>query len=268
MLELQTTVAMRVQLLCFVLILIACAKGYSQEEIDRVFEPITAKYGVKIAYKIDSDFLPIIIGGARAPFDKVEEIESQVLLSYSKILQKAFEKYPESVIRDYLKAIYFSRKMEFKGGFQCAGTYDPYRRIVYLVNDGRQEEKRSISTFHHEFSSILLKNRGLLLNPWYEQNPKDFKYRGDIYEKWENVFDGTSLIGTDEDNKKGFLNSYAQTNFENDFNEYSKQVFTFPDKFKQIMNQYPRVRGKFLVWLKFYQEIDPIFTEEYLLGEK
>ena len=30
----------------------------------------------------------------------------------------------------------------------------------------------------------------------------------------------------------------------------------------------PRVRGKFLVWLKFYQEIDPIFTEEYLLGAR
>jgi hypothetical protein len=30
---------------------------------------------------------------------------------------------------------------------------------------------------------------------------------------------------------------------------------------------YPRVRGKFKVWLEFYQKIDPIFTEEYLLGE-
>jgi hypothetical protein len=34
-----------------------------------------------------------------------------------------------------------------------------------------------------------------------------------------------------------------------------------------IMEQYPRVRGKFLVWLEFYQKIDPVFTEEYLLGK-
>jgi hypothetical protein len=44
-------------------------------------------------------------------------------------------------------------------------------------------------------------------------------------------------------------------------------IFTYPEKFKTIMNQYPRVRGKFLVWLDFYQMIDPIFTEAYLLGE-
>ena len=64
----------------------------------------------------------------------------------------------------------------------------------------------------------------------------------------------------------GFMNTYGQTDFENDFNEYSAMIFTYPEKFKQIMARHPRVRGKFLVWLKFYQEIDPIFTEEYLLG--
>ncbi len=32
------------------------------------------------------------------------------------------------------------------------------------------------------------------------------------------------------------------------------------------MGSYPRIRAKFLVWLEFYQSIDPIFTEEYLFG--
>ena len=49
-------------------------------------------------------------------------------------------------------------------------------------------------------------------------------------------------------------------------NEYSAMIFTDPEKFKPIMARHPRVRGKFLVWLEFYQEIDPIFTEEYLCG--
>jgi hypothetical protein len=44
-------------------------------------------------------------------------------------------------------------------------------------------------------------------------------------------------------------------------------IFTYPEKFKKIINEYPRVRGKFKVWLDFYQKIDPIFTEAYLLGK-
>jgi len=82
----------------------------------------------------------------------------------------------------------------------------------------------------------------------------------------EDVYAGTSLVGTEADYEKGFMNSYGQTNFENDFNEYAAMVFAYPEKFKQIMNQYPRVRCKFLVFLDFYQKIDPIFTEEYFFG--
>jgi hypothetical protein len=33
------------------------------------------------------------------------------------------------------------------------------------------------------------------------------------------------------------------------------------------MEKYQRVRGKFRVWLAFYQMIDPIFTKEYLFGK-
>jgi len=63
-------------------------------------------------------------------------------------------------------------------------------------------------------------------------------------------------------------NKQAFSNFENDFNEYAAMIFTHPQKFKKIMNQYPRVRGNFLLFLEFYHKIDHIFTEAYLLGEK
>ncbi len=68
--------------------------------------------------------------------------------------------------------------------------------------------------------------------------------------------------------EQGFVSDYCRTDFENGFNEYSAMIFTYPDKFKKIMNQYPRVRGKFRVWLEFHKKVDPIFTEEYLLGER
>ena len=95
--------------------------------------------------------------------------------------------------------------------------------------------------------------------------PDILKNLDTLYTSWQ-TFNESSLDGTESEYEKGFMNTYGQTDFENDFNEYRAMIFTYPETFKQIMARHPRVRGKFLVWLKFYQEIDPIFTEEYLLG--
>lgn len=246
------------------LFIVACTKSYSKEEIDKMFEPISSRYGVKIVYEIVEDFGPTLLGGGRAHFTKAEPINHQVLVRYPFLLRKAFQKYPVSVIKEYLNAIYFAKKLEFDG-LQYGGTYDPFRRIVYLVNNGKKPDDISVATFHHEFSSILLKCNGFFLNPWLELNPKDFRYLQETKSKKKEIYSG-EFEGTIADYKKGFLNTYSQSSFENDFNEYSAMIFTNPQKFKKIMNQYPRVRGKFLIWIEFYHKIDPIFTEEYLLG--
>ncbi len=92
-------------------------------------------------------------------------------------------------------------------------------------------------------------------------------YNHDKYWHLE-IHKSTSIVGTEADYEKGFMDTYGETSVENDFNEYAGMIFTYPQKFKKIMDKYPRVRGKFLVWLEFYHNIDPIFTEEYLLGSK
>ncbi len=99
-----------------------------------------------------------------------------------------------------------------------------------------------------------------MLNPWLDQNPPGFEYSHSVEVNKNN------FIEKDDYYKEGFLNLYSLTWFENDFNEFSRMIFTYPEKFKSIMDQYPRIRGKFLVWLKFYQEVDPCFTEDYLFG--
>jgi hypothetical protein len=101
---------------------------------------------------------------------------------------------------------------------------------------------------------------------WLEQNPKSFKY---LYETNKNKADvQITGKGTKADYEDGFITDYGRTTFENDFNEYAAMIFTHPQKFKRIMNQYPKVRGKFQILLEFYHKIDPIFTEEYLLGDR
>jgi hypothetical protein len=251
------------------LFLFSCTKPYSKKEIDKLFEPIRLKYGIRIVYELESGFEPITRGGDQAEFSKIEPIDYRILARYKKYLHEAFSKYPKDLITNHLKYIYFAKTMAISG-FRCGGTYDQFRKIVYLANNGSLEDNRAIANFHHEFSSILLSCHGFFLNSWVDHNPKNFEYLQEQSANWTAIWKDIEYTGegTEADYRQGFMNNYSRTNFENDFNEYAAMIFTHPQKFKKIMNQYPRVRGKFLVFLEFYHKIDPIFTEEYLLGEK
>ncbi len=256
----------KIKYLFFLIIFfLSCIRSGDYEEIEKRFQPISSEYGIKIVYMINQDYAPILIGGSRAQFSKVKKIDPAVLALYPAILLEAFAKYPVQVIKMHLKAIYFAKEID-QSGFKLAGTYDQFRQVLYLTNDGRQSDELSIATFHHEFSSLLLSKHGFFLNPWFAQNPEGFKYRRELYADWKKEYQWASIKEIIPDYGKGFLSLYGQTNFENDFNEYSEMIFTYPKKFKKIMKRYPRVRGKFLVWLEFYHQIDPVFTEEYLLG--
>lgn len=251
------------------LFLFSCTKPYPKNEIDKLFEPIRLKYGIKIVYELDPGFEPTARGGGQAKFSKIEPIDYRILARYAKYLHQAFSKYPNSVITAHLKYIYFAKTMAING-FRCGGTYDQFRKIVYLANNGSLEDDRAIANFHHEFSSILLSYHGFLINPWIDKNPQKFRYLQEQSANWTAIWKDIDFTGegTEAAYRQGFMNNYSQTNFENDFNEYAAMIFTHPQRFKKIMNQYPRVRGKFLLFLDFYHKIDPIFTEAYLLNEK
>jgi hypothetical protein len=62
--------------------------------------------------------------------------------------------------------VYFAGVMK-SDNINYAGTYDPFRRIIYLIGDGKWTSE-SMGTFHHAFSSLFLSRHGLLLNPWFE----------------------------------------------------------------------------------------------------
>jgi len=272
----------RWDILCIIVILTASAcllciysyenVTYTKAQIAKMFEPITSKYGIKIVYQINNHFFsdlvnPIAQAGPD-PHSKVTPIRDRVLARYPGILQKALSKYPVDLIRKYLKGIYLAGEID-QAGFKYGGSYDPFRRIIYLVDDGTQTNKQDISTFHHEFSSLLLSRHSFFINPWTDQNAKNFKYLGDIYKTFSDLQKHINISrkGTDQDYEKGFMDTYGETNFENDFNEYAAMIFTYPKKFKRIMDKYPRVHAKFLIFQQFYHKIDPVFTESYLLGK-
>jgi hypothetical protein len=244
-------------------------KVYTPEKLRSIFEPLETKYGIKVVYKVDETFLSdsgnSLLPAGPSRRNKVVPIRNKVLVKYPEVLEKALKKYPLKTINRYLNGVYLADEIS-GNGFSYGGSYDRFRRIVFLIDDGHQGRNYGAYAFHHEFSSLLLSRHSFFLNPWTDQNPKGFVYAYRAGKNKLEVYNNSSVDGTAADYDKGFMNTYGQTSFENDFNEYSAMIFTYPEKFKQIMARHPRVRGKFLVWLKFYQEIDPIFTEEYLLG--
>jgi hypothetical protein len=238
-------------------------KTYTKEEIDAFFEPITSKYGIKIAYEVDADFL--------TPWEEspiIEPIRHRVLVRNVDVLQTALERYPVQVIKKHLSVINFAGQVTLKDGFNYGGLYNELKSSIYLTDHGSQPHDDVIRTFHHEFSSLLLKHNSFEINQWTDNNPRDFEYTYFTTKDMVKTFKSASAVGTEADYEKGFMDTYGQTIVENDVNEYAAMIFTYPQKFKKIMDQHPRVRGKFLVFLEFYQNIDPIFTEEYLLGNK
>lgn len=244
-------------------------KTYTKEEIDTAFEYITSGYGIKIVYEIGDDFFsplknpPIPAGPPRK--SKVTPIRHRVLLRYPRILETALEKYPIHVIKNYLNGIQFAGELEDDVHPGYWGTYDPFRQIIYLMDDGIKTDDQAMGTFHHEFSSLLLKSHSFWGGTWTDHNPGDFKYYLDRYDNYAIM---KKNCEADKDYyQKGMVSNYGLTSFENDFNEYSEMIFTYPEKFKKIMEKYPRVRGKFKVWLRFYQKIDPVFSEAYLFGK-
>ncbi|MCP4117611.1 MAG: hypothetical protein GY737_19885 [Desulfobacteraceae bacterium] len=255
------------------LFVISYNETYTDEEIQKLFKPLTHTYGFSIVYKIEEDFLSTLeispYGFPAGPprSSVVKPIKQYNLVRYPILLRKALSKYPVKVIDQYLEGIYFAKEIN-NNGFKYGGSYDIYRRVMYLVNDDYSEEL-SIYAFHHEFSSLLLRSHSFHLNPWEDQNPPSFKYLYDIYGSTKNTMKHVSfdVEPTEKEYKDGVMSFYGRTEFENDFNEYSAMIFTYPEKTKKLMETYPRIRAKFLVWLKFYQSIDPIFTEEYLFED-
>ena len=70
-------------------------KIYTKDQIGKMFEPITSKYGIKIVYEVGPDFFsnlvnPIIPAGPDR-HSRVTPIQHRLLARYPHILQKAFE---------------------------------------------------------------------------------------------------------------------------------------------------------------------------------
>jgi hypothetical protein len=179
------------------------------------------------------------------------------------ILNRAFSKYPDKVLRGHLDRVYAFRFMKFYG-VAFGGTN--FNNTVYISDD---ESSPSYTdhyiegVFHHEFSSILKRDfpEYLNMNAWELINEPFFVYgSGGVYA----IRTGDASLALDPSLfGSGFLTRYSQASAEEDFNVFSQHLFNSDPEFWGIIDNYPRLRRKAHLIIGFYQRIDPRFNETY-----
>lgn len=170
-------------------------------------------------------------------------------------LNHAFDKYPSSVLQKDLGRIYIVGKLKFNGQF-FTGTNST--EDVYIGSEGNNEIEK---TFHHEFSSILLRNHApyTLESDWKQLSP--FLRNGSSAASVKAGLSSTSFDSVLCE--KGYLSLYSLSNWENDFNMYAENLFAGGADFWKVVDKYPAVKAKLNLVLAFYKKIWGGFSENY-----
>ncbi len=179
------------------------------------------------------------------------------------LVGRAMRRYPPGLLSEELDGVYLTGSLRFSG-VDASGTNSLDR--VYVVNGGKglgYTDDFVESTFHHEFSSILLRNHpGYFAEAdWRSANPSGFEYgSGGV----DAILEGPARQDLDfRLYESGFLNEYSLAGLEEDFNEIAENLFMGMPAFWSAVDHYPALAKKVDVMIAFYHELDPMFTEDY-----
>jgi hypothetical protein len=181
----------------------------------------------------------------------------------SAVFKRAFAKYPEAILTKNLKAVYVLSELKYSG-VVAAGTNSTAAAYVKVGEIKKGYTDAGIEyTFHAEFSSILLRNRGTDFDAaaWQKLNPPDFKYSvGGVGA----IRQGKASLQPDENLfRQGFRNQYAQSSLENDFNGYAAGLFMGDKQLWELAEKHAAIKGKLTITIAFYHAVEASLTEKH-----
>ena len=238
-----------------------------------VFAQLENRYQLAIHYQnIANDFysdwrLPPISA-------RVEAVKPEDLPALQKILDEALSAYPPTVIKSNLKLIGLAQRIYFYQELYGA-TYayyeatdeGPVKSDVFLAafSDEKDFDMHTyvLDSFHHEFSSILMRNYPFPEKAWRAANPKTFVYVHENAEipGLEALKEGHYNDTSEELYQGGFLTQYATSSLEEDFNIFTGMAFSQPEATLKLAAKYATVRRKLQLWREYYLSIDPAFAK-------
>jgi hypothetical protein len=258
-----------ISIVLLLFIVIACSNGTGNDE--DFAAQLLRDYGITSHRIFNQTQLPDLV------IYRIENNEATVELSpiddahfqtYLKLVQKALLKYPIEIVKKEIKALYIGGPYQENGGV-ITGMYE--RDKIYLFynhNSGDNSPLFLEQSFHHELSSILIRDYAFPAFDWLALNPEGFSYiinpiQIDSYMNSIDSYDANDSIL-----KQGLVSTYGKVNAENDINTYAELVFTQPEKMKKYITKYPVVSKKFHMLKQFYLSISPEFGAHFNLIEE
>jgi hypothetical protein len=232
------------------------SKGFCQQSIQGLPDCI------QVGFEVHEETFPARWYNTKINAE-AESLARSEIENVNTALKVTLSKYPEQVLCTYLNSIFVLKSMKFYdvpyGGTSSGKT-------VYITDD---EENLTCSYdllenyFHHEFSSILLHEHSCKFEKrkWKRINPEGFRYgKGGL----QAIMSGNAEMSFDPElNERGFLTRYSEASLEEDFNVYCQNIFNGGPSFWKLVEKFPKIKAKTALIIRFYQHIDPVFTESY-----
>lgn len=187
------------------------------------------------------------------------------------IINLALSKYPAPLLCRNLRTVHVLQSLQNKGVL-IGGTssrdavYISFQRMYPLLALGDPRGMQTTETqcersFHHEFSSILLRNYASVFprDRWLAVNPPGFRYS-------EEAARADALWGRPSDRPDGLFSPYCRSNLENDFNVVCAELFISDTLIWETAAKYERINAKVQLAIEFLAAVDPTFSESYFRG--
>lgn len=223
---------------------------------------LRSQYGLVVRFGDPSDFylqpLPPVTDSPGMDLS-IEPAEPHAALTALQGIRRALSKYPEDLVLEYLEAVFIAGPVK-NNGIQIGGTYFHSWIYVSAIPDwdslGVSVYEKSL---HHEFSSILMDSAEFPCEKWCDANNPNFEYkkkmidgvRASVPENFGASGNATLWF------EAGFVDDYGMTGLENDVNTYAALAMTRPAVLKQLMTQYPIIKAKTEILVKFYSRLAP-----------
>ena len=172
--------------------------------------------------------------------------------------------YPEALLDAELGAVHLVGRLGYSGIF--AGGANSLRDVYIAVRTPREgyTDRHIRECFHHEFSSILLRNHPAYLDLAAWKAAQDDKGSDSPGNGVESVRRGLVKTGLDPAScEKGFLSVYSRASVEEDFNVFAQNLLGGEKALWDAAAKYPRIAVKLRLMIAFYSRLDPKFDETF-----
>lgn len=259
----------RVVAIFAVAVLCACSNHDAQSRM--IISEIKQQYGLDIVRLRDKKDLPSSVVFKMKDGEEHVEISKlgdRLYFTYLNILKRALGKYPSDLIKNTLTKVYIGGPYS-ENDAVIVGMYE--KTNIYLFYNHKWGDNTPLfleQTFHHEFSSILVKQYNFPAFDWLKLCPPTFSYiiNPKKIDKYMNTVG--SYAATESMLRDGVVSAYGMVNAENDINTYAETIFTQPEKMKEYIARYPVIAKKYKMLEKFYLDISPEFIKIFSLINK